>query len=368
MNAHHELKRIATVDKLGFHIERVIRYGQGAPVFPITLELDLTTACSRHCPGCATILRPSVKALDLSFIRNLLSYFSNGTRGLLLAGGEPTLAPTFPDTLRLAKEFGFENIAVITNGAHLEDERVVDALTNYATSVRVSINHTNPDDYGRSFGCDPSELHRILNAVERLRSKVERENSSLDIGVASLTSPDSANELETLVDYTKSAGAHWLYFHPFCSGWDTGDIKIVEQGNILKLIRGMMQSSSQSFPIILFEERYATNPVTFGSYHAAFFLLMVGGDKKIYLGAETKYQPSYEVYDLSDWEGEAFLADRDFRAKVQSFSSNNYVPLPSRGRGVLYSRLIEDLISGKASASELASKANTLDPKHVHIL
>jgi MoaA/NifB/PqqE/SkfB family radical SAM enzyme len=360
--------RIVTVDKLGFHVDRIVGYSNGTAVFPITLELDLTTACSRHCPGCATILRPSVPALDQSFIHNLLSFFSVNTRGLLLAGGEPTLAATFSTTLRSAKQLGFENIAVISNGAHLEDDRVIEALTTYATSVRISINNADPVEYGRSFGCDPSELKRILKALERLRYKVERDKSNLEIGVASLTQPNNAEELSALVGHARSSGAHWLYFHPYCSGWEIGEAAMVDQEAILGYLKNIMSSSSEDFPIILFEERYAKTPVSFTSYHAAFFLLMIGADKRIYLGAETKYQPRYEVFDLSDWRGENFLNNPNFRRNIHSFSSNNYRPLSSRGRGVLYSQIIDDVICGRLSELELASKGRNLNLKHVHIL
>ena len=143
---------------------------------------------------------------------------------------------------------------------------------------------------------------------------------------------------------------------------------MVDQEAILGYLKNIMSSSSEDFPIILFEERYAKTPVSFTSYHAAFFLLMIGADKRIYLGAETKYQPRYEVFDLSDWQGENFLNNPNFRRNIHSFSSNNYKPLSSRGRGVLYSQIIDDLISGRLSELELASKGSNLNLKHVHIL
>lgn len=313
-------------------------------------------------------MRPSTKGLDFDFVSDLLRYLSPGTRGLLLAGGEPTLATTFCDTLHLAAELGFLNVAVISNGAHLANEKIADHLTSYATSLRISLSNVTPESYGKSFGCDPSEFWKVLKSIRKLRSKIDRENSPLQIGIASLTAPENHDDLVQLVDHAKDAGAHWLYFHPFIDGWTTGSPVRTNQEVALASIKNLVHSSSTDFPVMFFDKRYASDDVYFEGYHSAFFLLMVGADKRIYLGAETKYQPAYEVYDLSNWQGAEFLAAPELRQKVLSFSSSRYAPIYSRGRGVLYNDLIEKVINNAVSIDYLRSMAVDLDPRHLHIL
>jgi MoaA/NifB/PqqE/SkfB family radical SAM enzyme len=360
--------RIVTIDKLGYHQDKLRQYIRGDSIYPITVELDLTTACTRRCPGCATVTRPPGRGLDSEFIHGLLSYLGESTRGLLLAGGEPTLAHSFCETLQMASNLGYLNIAVITNGAHLDDPKIARALVDYATCVRVSINHAKPKDYGQSFGCDPSELSRVLKSIEQLRKMADDANSQLQIGVASLSDPGNIGQLQSLVGIARNVGAHWIYFHPYCSGWDDGFIKQADQSEAFLHINEIVGLEAQNFPVLLFEERYKSDPVFFNGYHSTFFLLMVGGDRKIYLSAETKYQKGYEVYDLSDWHSSDFIRDPVFRNNVLSFSSQDYIPIYSKGRGVLYSSIVESISSGSVSLDEIIRRSSNIDPQHVHIL
>src|SRR5208337_2918277 len=130
------------------------------------------------------------------------------TRGLLLSGGEPTLAPSFPDVLRLAREYGFIDIAIVTNGDLLDKEKVATALCAHASSVRVSLY-----DWTKQ---SREDLQTTLERIRALKSCVEREGSRLQIGVSALTNRENAYFLPSVAREVSAAGADWIYFHPMC--------------------------------------------------------------------------------------------------------------------------------------------------------
>ncbi|MBN1829902.1 MAG: radical SAM protein [Deltaproteobacteria bacterium] len=119
-----EMNELSSPWKVARHKEKLEAYLRGEPVYPVTLELDITTACNRECPGCPSASGPFSRNLDMAFIRHLFSLIGGRTKGLLLTGGEPTISPIFPDVLREARRSGFEEIAVVTNGSFLAEEKV----------------------------------------------------------------------------------------------------------------------------------------------------------------------------------------------------------------------------------------------------
>ncbi len=86
---------------------------------PISINLDLTTACNYRCDHCIdwdilntkhrhndTVLRSSVETMAQRGLRSVI----------LIGGGEPTLYPGFPDFVRFLKDLGLD-AAVVSNGS-----------------------------------------------------------------------------------------------------------------------------------------------------------------------------------------------------------------------------------------------------------
>ena len=133
------MPEIASAHKIAYHREKLEAYLRNERILPATLELDISTECNRKCPLCPSTTSPRSSTLSLGFIERLFTRLEGQTAGLLLSGGEPTLAPIFPEVLRLAREHGFVDIAVVTNGSLLDKERVAAALCEYASTIRVSV-------------------------------------------------------------------------------------------------------------------------------------------------------------------------------------------------------------------------------------
>lgn len=342
------MPEIASTHKIEFHMEKLEAYLRGEQILPATLELDITTECNKICPLCPSTTSGRSRMLSLRFVERLFTRLEGQTRGLLLSGGEPTLAQIFPEVLQLAREHGFIDIVIVTNGSLLHKERVAAALCEYASAIRVSMYDWTGEHY--------TDFQATLERIKALRWRIESEGSKLQIGTSVLTSMENVDILRSVGREVASAGAHWIYFHPMCIRWDKGTPERVDQSGVLAKIKEYQEEQSETFQIFTFPDRYAERKIEFSGYHAAHFLLVVGADEMNYLGAEVKYHPQYVITDLTNNWRDDFLWDNERLNRIKSVENRTYPALASRHRGVLYNHDIQDLINrGQRSLEETSS-------------
>lgn len=353
------MTEIASTFKITYHKEKLESYLRNESMFPATLELDLTTACNRKCPNCPSTTNLPSYNLEDDFIERLFSRLEGQTRGLLLTGGEPTMAPNFPKSLRMARRYGFIDVVVVTNGTFLNEEKVASALLKDASAVRVSMYDWSAES------C--RGLCSTLKRIEALRSRTDREGSRLQIGVSVLTSKEKANGLSTITQQALSAGAHWVYFHPLCTKWDSGSPLRVDQKDVLNRIEECQVGQLDRLGVFVLHDRYMEGDIEFNGYHAAYFLLVVGADGMNYLGAEVKYQRQHIIADVAgNWRNN-FLWQSQRLQRIQAVNSRTYPAIGSRHRGVLYNSLVEQFmqLGQKASDESLPVSKNRFLFPHI---
>jgi len=330
---------------------RLENYLEGKNIFPLSVEFDLTDMCNRSCHGCPSVKATTKHFLSLEFIDRLLGILEGQTHGLLFTGGEPTIAPLFSRSLKLAHKRKFRQIAVVSNGKCLDEKEVIRALLDEVTSLRISL-------YDWELGVDGPLSTTIANILS-LRNAIEQTGSDLSIGVSVLTDHTRVPELEKMVRIISDSGAHWIYFHPFCENWDLGQPRITDQTGVLDEIERLQNAYSMIFPVFVGNERYSTQKIEFSYYHAANFLLVVGADGKNYLSPETKYNSDYILADLSYSIEEDFLWQKE-RLKRMYYSSSDYACIGSRHRTVLYNGLIESIRTGRENLDTVCSFSSKL--------
>ncbi len=353
------MDQVASTRKVAYHTERLAAYLGGDPVFPVTLELDITSRCTRVCEHCPSSRSEYQHSLSFPFIAELLASFEGQTGGLLLSGGEPTLSPHFPAVLARARARGFEDIAVVTNGSLLHKREVAQALAEHASTIRVSIY-----DWDRG-ACRATDA--TLARVEGLRKYIDMEEAPVKIGISALTSRDRASQLCDLTQRVRSSGAHWIYFHPMCDGWADGNVARMDQTGVPAVLRSLVRSSTEEFGIHYLEARYDDIRPAFSGYHAAHFLMVVGADGKNYLGAEVKYQDRFAIADVLGKVRPGFLQDPDRLNRIAAVQGAEYTAAAGLHRGVLYSHYIEQLLrNGESSVgSPLGAATNHFSFPHI---
>lgn len=354
MNAKPE---VASMLKIGAHKDRVDAYLGGKNILPVTLELDLTSDCTRVCPECPSVNSAKHRSLSMEFVDRLFADLEGQTPGLLLTGGEPTMAPLFPKVLDVARRSGFQEIAIVTNGSLLDRSTVMDALLAYATTIRLSM-------YDWENGPNGS-LRGTLKRIEGLRRRIDREGSALKIGTSALTSAGRVDRLQELVERLRDAGAHWIYFHPLCSKWGLGSPILADQDGVLSMLERLRSEGIERNDVYFFRERYQDTDLQFDGYHAARFLLVVGADGLNYLAPEVKYQPDYAIADFHEQRFPHRLWAAERSRRIEAIRSSTYPPLKSRHRSILYNHFLDGLRrheKGAVENFEIASKTRFLFP------
>lgn len=319
--------------KIFWHREKVGAYLAGSPVFPVTLELGLTTVCNRSCPDCPSGKGKPGLFLAMETARRLFLLCRGNSFGAIFTGGEPTLHPDFGSFLALAQEHGFGDIAVISNGSRIDQEKIFTPLLKYASVVRVSLYDWE--------GSAPGELKATLQRVERLRGRIEKSGSNLQIGTSVLTQATNRKSLGCIAEQVRAAGAHWIYFHPTCVLTPTGLRERRDQDRILGAMESCRQDQPEGFAVHYLAERFSTDPVLFQGYHAAHFILVVGADGDNYLSSETKYQPRFRIASAEEYADNGFLWNPQRLEKIAAVHSEDYHAAGSRNRGILYNHVLE---------------------------
>ncbi len=358
----NQMFQLASAYKISAHKTRIFSYLRQEPIFPVTLELDITSKCTRTCPDCPSSRSSDFHQLSLKFVSNLLAALQGETRGLLLTGGEPTISPDFPAVVRLARKYGFQDIAVVTNGSLLHRDSVIDALISSVSTLRISLYDWEEGALG--------EIETVLRRIADLRGKIEKAESPLQIGVSALTSKDRAGILIKLAQAVRDAGAHWIYFHPRCTGWDAGCPAQVDQEGVYREIGEYQErlSPAEAFRVFVSQSRYTDTALEFDGYHAAHFLLVIGADGLNYLAPEVKYQPRHVLADVANDWGDDFLWRKSRMENIQTVKSGTYPALRSRHRGVLYNDFIERIRSRSLSPAEESILRSPENIRFPHIL
>jgi len=119
---------------------------------PISINLDLTSACNFRCPHCVDSgIINTGEALDLDTLRQSIDTLVE--KGLLsvilIGGGEPTMHPDFEEIVRYCRGNGLQ-VGIVTNGSRLERVAEVADLLQEGDWLRLSIDSAREETFQKS--------------------------------------------------------------------------------------------------------------------------------------------------------------------------------------------------------------------------
>jgi MoaA/NifB/PqqE/SkfB family radical SAM enzyme len=182
-----KLRQDATLPRLKDYIQWQRRCGvdapdRGLPMFsPISINLDLTSACNFSCPFCVdSKLINAGKSLKFVEVKKTVdTLHSHGLLSvILIGGGEPTLHRDFGEIVRYIKSKKLQ-IGIVTNGSRLEKiEAIVEALKE-KDWIRISIDAAGEGVF--------QDLHQpktrvTLNGILEKARKVKKKNPGVSLG------------------------------------------------------------------------------------------------------------------------------------------------------------------------------------------
>ena len=175
-----KLRQNATLQRLKDYIQWQRRCNTDTadrelPLFsPISINLDLTTACNFSCPFCvdsklinagkSLTLEDVQKTIDTLHAHGLLSV-------ILIGGGEPTLHKDFGKVVRYLKSKRLQ-IGIVTNGSRLEKIEAVAEALREKDWIRISIDAGGEGTF-KDLHLPKTQvtLNRILEKAKKVKEK-----------------------------------------------------------------------------------------------------------------------------------------------------------------------------------------------------
>ena len=137
------------------------------------IRMSITDVCNFKCGYCLpngyqVDKSDTRKFLHLDEIRRLSKCFSIlGVKKIRITGGEPTVRKDFFDVIKVLKfDSGIENIAITTNGYHLDQKANLIAKSGL-TGINISIDSLNQETFKNITGHD--RLPEILKGIKNLQ-------------------------------------------------------------------------------------------------------------------------------------------------------------------------------------------------------
>ncbi|PIE22468.1 MAG: hypothetical protein CSA62_12085 [Planctomycetota bacterium] len=110
-------------------------------IAPISINLDLTTACNYRCDHCIDwdILNSPIKYEHAKLEQSIAELAERGLKSvILIGGGEPTIYPGFERMVRFLKELGLQ-VAIVSNGSRNKKLLAIMDVLGKGDWVRLSL-------------------------------------------------------------------------------------------------------------------------------------------------------------------------------------------------------------------------------------
>ena len=198
-----------------------------APKFgPVSIHLDLTSACNHRCPFCCDMdmlnsgnqlcINETKRMTDLLCERGLKSV-------IVMGGGEPTLHKDFEDIIVYLKSKGLQ-LGIVTNGTKMDKViSIADSLTDPYDFVRLSLDAGTQETFEAMHNSRSKQtLSEICAKVKNLKLR----NKDLTVGYSYIVSwngcqykgvqiKDNVTEMPAAVTLAAENNFDYVSFKPF---------------------------------------------------------------------------------------------------------------------------------------------------------
>ncbi|HHO77031.1 MAG TPA: radical SAM protein [Deltaproteobacteria bacterium] len=148
---------------------------------PVSINLDLTSACNFSCPHCVDSgIINTGEALNLDTIRHSIDTLVQ--KGLLsvilIGGGEPTVHPDFEEVVRYCRGRSLQ-VGIVTNGSRLERVAAVADLLQEGDWLRLSIDAAREETFYKAHLPGKNvTLKKILTEARQIK----QDNPKISLG------------------------------------------------------------------------------------------------------------------------------------------------------------------------------------------
>jgi len=204
---------------------------------PLSINLDLTTACNYACDHCIDmdILNTGTKFDHAKLLSSLATMAEKGLKSVIvIGGGEPTVYPHFDETIRFMKARGLQ-VAIVSNGSGNQKIAEVCDCLDENDWVRLSLDSGTNETF--------QKMHKpkkpvTLEGICALVPEIKRRNPRLTVGFSYIVTWKGAtvndlNIVENLHEIAQATRlAHdndfsYIGFKPFLARAEANNAEVI---------------------------------------------------------------------------------------------------------------------------------------------
>ncbi|MFH1850463.1 MAG: radical SAM protein [archaeon] len=241
--------------KLHHHPERVSSWLKGQNIFPIYVEVGITSACNHRCIFCALDFTGyKAKSIDRDVMLHALSDMAaNGVKSVMFGGeGEPTLHKDFAMFVKHAKDSGLD-VALTTNGVPFT-RKLAELCLPHLSWLKFSIDAGTPETYAKIHGTKPGDFARLMDNISDAVSIKKAGSYPVAIGTQALLINENSAEIVALAGKMRGLQVDYLAVKPFSQHPDSKNRFSVDYSEFGRLRKQLMGLATGRFHVAYREE------------------------------------------------------------------------------------------------------------------
>ncbi len=193
---------------------------------PISINLDLTTACNYACDHCIDwdILNSKVRHSDEALRDSIRLMAARGLKSvILIGGGEPTLYPGFAQMVEFLKSLSLQ-VAVVSNGSRGDRLLAAAPFLQKGDWIRLSLDSGSNEVFRRMH--NPSSKTLSLDEICSWIPRIKQANASFDMGFSFVITwrggargavkvIENIHEIEMAAERAEKSGFDYISYKPF---------------------------------------------------------------------------------------------------------------------------------------------------------
>ena len=221
---------------------------------PISINLDLTTACNYACDHCVDldILNTGIRFDHDKLLESLDLMAARGMRSVIvIGGGEPTLYPKFEETIRFMKARGLQ-IAIVSNGTgNAKIAQVADCMDKHDW-VRLSLDSGSDETFQPMH--KPRKGISLLDICAKV-PLIKQANPDVTVGFSYIVTWRGANindtnivenlhEIEMAARLARDSQFNYISFKPFLTRDELNNAEVIDikhQDNLKDIVERIQQ-------------------------------------------------------------------------------------------------------------------------------
>ena len=303
-------------------------------VAPVHVRIKPINACNHDCWYCAyhvdwlsvgsqmeyNDVLPNEKLFEIAN-----DVIEMGVKAVTFSGGgEPLLHPKITECIEILGKAGIK-VAALTNGTNIKG-KVADALANYGSWVRISMDGWDGPSYAKARNIKEDEFGKVM---ENIRKFAERKSACV-IGVSFIVEENNFEHLFEFASLVKEAGGNHVSFSGCVIANTSKEIneyhdkykaRVSEEINRAKLLVG------EDFDVI---DSYHNLGDRFDKdYHSCPFMqfqTIIGADSKVYTCHDKVYTDEGLLGSIENQSFKDFWFSEENRRKIQGLDPSRDCP------------------------------------------